>query len=82
MFLLLYPSMPDHHLTTTVQPHHKMSKKPIVTRLNSDKVLFSFARGKERCDRNGHAVFLRPGVDFATTGSEITGISTSSTKLK
>ena len=52
------------------------------TRLNSDKVLFSFARGRERCDRNGHAVFLRPGVDFATTGSEITGISTSSTKLK
>ena len=51
-------------------------------RLNSDKVLFSFARGRERCDRNGHAVFLRPGVDFATTGSEITGISTSSTKLK
>ena len=51
-------------------------------RLNSDKVLFSFARGRERCDRNGHAVFLRPRVDFATTGSEITGISTSSTKLK
>ena len=38
--------------------------------------------GRERCDRNGHAVFLRPEVDFATTGSEITGISTSSTKLK
>lgn len=53
-----------------------------ITRLNSDKVLFSFARGRERCDRNGHAVFLRPGVDFAITGSEITGISTSSTKLK
>ncbi len=51
-------------------------------RLNSDKVLFSFARGRERCDRNGHAVFLRPRVDCATTGSEITGISTSSTKLK
>ena len=51
-------------------------------RRNSDKVLFSFARGRERCDRNGHAVFLRPRVDFATTGSEITGISTSSTKLK
>ena len=55
---------------------------PVKSRLNSDKVLFSFARGRERCDRNGHAVFLRPGVDFATTGSEITGISTSSTKLK
>lgn len=38
--------------------------------------------GRERCDRNGHAVFLRPEVNFATTGSEITGISTSSTKLK
>ena len=57
-------------------------KKTGALRLNSDKVLFSFARGRERCDRNGHAVFLRPGVDFATTGSEITGISTSSTKLK
>ena len=53
-----------------------------IERRNSDKVLFSFARGRERCDRNGHAVFLRPRVDFATTGSEITGISTSSTKLK
>ena len=55
---------------------------PCVPRLNSDKVLFSIARGRERCDRNGHAVFLRPGVDFATADSEITGISTSSTKLK
>ena len=72
----------DHHLTTTVQSHIKMPKKPVVTRLNSDKVLFSIARGRERCDRNGHAVFLRPGVDFATTSSETTGISTSSTKLK
>lgn len=57
-------------------------KNPVQPRRNSDKVLFSFARGRERCDRNGHAVFLRPRVDFATTGSEITGISTSSTKLK
>ena len=56
--------------------------KDSMARRNSDKVLFSFARGRERCDRNGHAVFLRPRVDFATTGSEITGISTSSTKLK
>lgn len=59
-----------------------MIKKERSSRRNSDKVLFSFARGRERCDRNGHAVFLRPRVDFATTGSEITGISTSSTKLK
>lgn len=58
------------------------SLEDVKARLNSDKVLFSFARGRERCDLNGHAVFLRPGVDFATTGSEITGISTSSTKLK
>ena len=57
-------------------------KKEENRRLNSDKVLFSIARGRERCDRNGHAVFLRPGVDFATTSSETTGISTSSTKLK
>ena len=56
--------------------------KPCNVKLNSDKVLFSFAGGRERCDRNGHAVFLRPRVDLATTGSEITGISTSSTKLK
>lgn len=60
----------------------KMHKSPGNSRLNSDKVLFSIARGRERCDRNGHAVFLRPGVDFATTSSETTGISTSSTKLK
>lgn len=60
----------------------EQTKKPCGARLNSDKVLFSFARGRERCDRNGHAVFLRPRVDFATTGLEITGISTSSTKLK
>ena len=60
----------------------KLRQRGYTRRLNSDKVLFSFARGRERCDRNGHAVFLRPGVDFATTGSEITGISTSSTKLK
>ena len=51
-------------------------------RLNSDKVLFSFARGRERCDRKGHAVFLRPRVDSAIMGSASTGISTSSTKLK
>ena len=57
-------------------------KTTTMKRLDSDKVLFSFARGRERCDRNGHAVFLRPGVDFATIGSEIKGISTSSTKLK
>ena len=57
-------------------------RKTRTQRLNSDKVLFSIARGRERCDRNGHAVFLRPGVDFATTSSETTGISTSSTKLK
>lgn len=34
MFLLLYPSMPDHHLTTTVQSHTKMPKKPVVTTNN------------------------------------------------
>lgn len=30
MFLLLYPSMPDHHLTTTVQRHHEIPEKPVV----------------------------------------------------
>ena len=65
-----------------VLQNYTAKKIKALGRLNSDKVLFSFARGRERCDRNGHAVFLRPRVDFATTGSEITGISTSSTKLK
>lgn len=34
MFLLLYPSMPDHRLTTTVQWHYKMLEKPVVTTNN------------------------------------------------
>ena len=34
MFLLLCPSMPDHHLTTTVQLSCKMPKKPVVTTNN------------------------------------------------
>lgn len=34
MFLLLCPSMPDHHLTTTVQWCCKISEKPIVTTNN------------------------------------------------
>ena len=34
MFLLLYPSMPDHHLTTTAQWCCKISEKPIVTTNN------------------------------------------------
>lgn len=34
MFLLLCPSMPDHHLTTTVQWCCKMSKKPVVATNN------------------------------------------------
>ena len=38
MFLLLVlplcPSMPDHHLTTTVQRHCKMPEKPVVTTNN------------------------------------------------
>ena len=34
MFLLLCPSMPDHHLTTTVQWHYRMPKKPVVTTNN------------------------------------------------
>ena len=38
--------------------------------------------GRGRCDRKGHAVFLRPREDSAIMGSASTGISTSSTKLK
>jgi len=34
MFLLLCPSMPDHHLTTTVQSPLKMPKKPVATTNN------------------------------------------------
>ena len=34
MFLLLCPSMPDYHLTTTVQWCCKISEKPIVTTNN------------------------------------------------
>lgn len=34
MILLLYPSMPDLHLTTTVQWCCKISEKPIVTTNN------------------------------------------------
>ena len=34
MFLFLYPSMPDHHLTTAVQWCCKISKKPVVTTNN------------------------------------------------
>lgn len=34
MFLLLCPSMPDHHLTTTVQWCCKISEKPVVTTNN------------------------------------------------
>lgn len=30
MFLFLYPSMPDHHLTTAVQWCCKISEKPVV----------------------------------------------------
>ena len=40
MFLLLCPSMPDHHLTTTVQPHRKMSEKPVVTTNNGLFLVF------------------------------------------
>ncbi len=34
MFLLLCPSMPDHHLTSTVQRHRKKPEKPVVTTNN------------------------------------------------
>lgn len=34
MFLLVCPSMPDHHLTTTVQRYYKMPEKFVVTTNN------------------------------------------------
>ena len=58
------------------------SKSPENQSLIVIRYYLALRGGRERCDRNGHAVFLRPRVDLATTGSEITGISTSSTKLK
>ena len=66
MFLLLYPSMPDHHLTTTVQPHHKMSKKPIVTTNNGlFLVLVVNVHNQQNLRSNAslyrHVVVLRPG---------------------
>lgn len=56
--------MLDKSMVLFIKKDEKTEKrtKPGNLRLNSDKVLFSFARDRERCDRNGHAVFLRPGV--------------------
>ena len=56
MFLLLYPSMPDHHLTTTVQWCCKISKKPVVTTNNG---LFPVLAANVQNQHN-----LRPNVSL------------------
>ena len=66
MFLLLYPSMPDHHLTTTVQWCCKISEKPIVTTNNGlFLVLGSTVQSQQNLRLNvylfGIVVVLRPG---------------------
>lgn len=47
--------MLDKSMVLFIKKDEKTEKrtKPGNLRLNSDKVLFSFARDRERCDRNG-----------------------------
>jgi hypothetical protein len=70
MFLLLCPSMPDHHLTTTVQWCCKISEKPVVTTNNGLFLVLGIAVQNQQNLRsyvwlNCPAVVLRrqmPGV--------------------
>lgn len=59
-----------------------LTKIPFKGGLTVVRNYLSCGWGRGRCDRKGHAVFLRPRVDSAIMGSASTGISTSSTKLK
>ena len=66
MFLLLCPSMPDHHLTTAVQLSCKMSEKPVVTTNNGlFPVLAANVQNQHNLRSNAslyrHVVVLRPG---------------------
>lgn len=62
--------------------NRKVEKTHITKGLTVVRNYKSCVWGRERCDREGHAVFLRPRVDSAIMGSASTGISTSLTKLK
>lgn len=61
MFLLVCPSMPDHHLTTTVQWCCKISEKPVVTTNNG---LFSVLEAAVQNQQNlrSNASLYRPVV--------------------
>lgn len=61
MFLLLYPSMPDHHLTTTVQWCCKISEKPIVT-TNNGLFLVLEATVQNQHNLRSNASLYRPVV--------------------
>jgi len=61
MFLLLYPSMPDHHLTTTVQWSCKISEKPIVT-TNNGLFLVLEATVQNQHNLRSNASLYRPVV--------------------
>ena len=61
MFLLLCPSMPDHHLTTTVQWCCKISEKPIVT-TNNELFLVLEATVQNQHNSRSNASLYRPIV--------------------
>ena len=61
MFLLLCPSMPDHHLTTTVRWCCKISEKPIVT-TNDGLFLVLEATVQNKHNLRSNASLYRPVV--------------------
>ncbi len=61
MFLLLCPSMPDHHLTTTVQWCCKISEKPIVTTYNGLFLVLE-ATVQNQHNLRSNASLYRPAV--------------------
>ena len=61
MFLLLYPSIPDHHLTTTVQSPLKMPEKPVVTTNNRLFPVLGVAVHKQQNSRS-YVWLRRPAV--------------------
>ena len=75
----LRSSASDNRLLRLYQNGSKSPENQGLTVVRNYK---SCGLGRERCDRVGHAVFLRPREDSAIMGSASTGISTSSTKLK
>ena len=61
MFLLLSPSMSDHHLTTTVQRNCKTPKKPVVT-TNNGLFLVLEATVQNQQNSRFNVCLLRPVV--------------------